>query len=101
MTINIDEKFMAVGIKSVDVKHRINLGEKIMKLVSKKKAEAYKVFIGQDGDILLRPVVTVPAKEAWIYENKEVMTKIRQGLVEAGEGKIEKVKDVEEFFEKL
>lgn len=101
MTINIDEKFIPIGIKSVDTKHRINLGGKIMKLVSKQKAEAYKVFIGQDGDILLKPVVTVPAKEAWIYENKEVLAHIKQGLTEARAGKVEKVKDINAFFKDL
>ncbi|MBU4312261.1 MAG: hypothetical protein KJ706_06060 [Candidatus Omnitrophica bacterium] len=102
MTIKVDEKFVSVGIKTVDSKNRINLGEKILKVIdSKGKADAYKIFIGKEGDILLRPVVTIPANEAWIYEHPEVLKKIRKGLDEAGKGKTKKVSDLDKFFKEL
>jgi hypothetical protein len=102
MTINVEEKFIAVGIKTVDSKNRINLGEKVLKAISSKsKADAYKVFVGKDGDILLKPVVVVPSREAWIYDNPKVLKQIRDGLSEASEGKVEKVKDLDKFFKEL
>ena len=102
MTIKVDEKFVSVGIKTVDSKNRINLGEKILKIIdSKGRADAYKVFIGKEGDILLRPVITIPAREAWIYEHPEILKKIRKGLEEAGKGKTKKVNDLDKFFEEL
>lgn len=102
MTINVEEKFIAVGIKTMDSKNRINLGEKVLKAISSKnKADAYKVFVGKDGDILLKPVVAVPSREAWIYDNPKVLKQIRDGLNEANEGKVEKVKDLGKFFKEL
>ena len=103
MTIKVDERFVPIGdIKTIDSKNRINLGEKILRVVdSKVKADAYEVFIGEEGDILLRPVVTIPANEAWVYENPEVLKKIRKGLDEAGKGKTKKVNDLDKFFKKL
>jgi hypothetical protein len=102
MTIKVDEKFISVGIKTVDSKNRISLGEKILKVIdSKGKAEAYRVFIGKEGDILLRPVVTIPAREAWIYEDPEILKKIHKGLGEAGKSKAKKANDLDKFFKEL
>ncbi|MBL7130789.1 MAG: hypothetical protein ISS45_05250 [Candidatus Omnitrophica bacterium] len=94
----INEEFKAIGVKSLDSKNRLNIGEKILKYM---KVDAFKVFIGKEGDILLRPMVNIPSREAWIYQNPEVLKQIRQGLTEAQQGKIEEVKDLGEFFESL
>lgn len=98
----INEKFIATGIKSLDSKNRITLGEKTLKFVlSKTKVDAYTVFVGEEGDILLRPVVTIPSREAWIYRKPEVLKRIRKGLNEAEQGKVEKVKNLDSFLKKL
>ena len=101
--LNINEKFIPVEVKSVDFKNRINLGSKIIAFVSRmmKKTDAYQVCIGNEGDILLRPVVNIPSKEAWIYQNPKVKKQIQEGLQEAAKGNIEKVKDLDTFFESL
>jgi len=59
------------------------------------------VYVGEDGDILLRPVVTIPSKEAWIYENPTVLEEIRKGLSEANQGNLKKIKSLEDFLEEL
>ncbi len=102
MTINVEEKFVSVGIKTVDSKNRIGLGEKILKTIdSKGRVDAYKIFIGKEGDILLRPVIAIPANEAWIHDNPEILKKIRKGLDEADKGKAKKVNDLDKFFKEL
>ncbi|MFH1857026.1 MAG: hypothetical protein ABH836_07400 [Candidatus Omnitrophota bacterium] len=102
-TINVgSEKFIPMGIKSLDSKNRITIGEKILKLISAQTgAEEFKIFYGEEGDILLRPMVSIPGKEAWIYRNPKVMKLLRQGLAEAGEGKTEKVKNLDNFLKDL
>jgi len=95
----IDEQFKAVDVKNVDSKNRISLGEKILKVL--KKADAFKIFIGRDGDILLRPMVNIPMKEAWVYKNPKVLKQIRQGLTEAKKGNVKEVKELDAFFESL
>ena len=99
MTIKVQENFTSICIKTVDVKNRINLGEKVLKTGS--STDVYEIFVGKDGDILLRPVVTIPAKEAWIYENPKVIGKIRKGLAEAKQGKVKKVKSLASFLKKV
>ncbi|MFA4889173.1 MAG: hypothetical protein WC628_06335 [Candidatus Omnitrophota bacterium] len=100
--VEIKEKFMPVDTRPLDSKHRITLGGRLQRLIaSKMKIDSYQVFVGKDGDILLRPAVSIPSSEAWIYRNPEVTGKIRRGLQEAGEGKTEKADDLEGFLNNL
>lgn len=101
-TIEVQETFMPVDTRPLDSKHRITLGGKLRKfLMNKMKIDSYQVFLGKEGDILLRPAVSVPSSEAWLYRNPEALAKVRQGLQEAAEGKIEKVDDLESFLKDL
>lgn len=98
----IREMFMLVDTRPLDSKHRITVGGKLQKLIAgKMKIDSYQVFIGKEGDILLRPAVSVPSSEVWVYRNPEVIGKIRRGLKEAAEGKTEKVDDLESFLSDL
>ncbi len=100
--LEIKENFMSVDTRPLDSKHRITLGGRLQKLLmSKMKIDSYQVFVGKKGDILLRPAVSIPSNEAWVYQNPEVIGKVRKGLQEAGEGKIEKVDNLEDFLDNL
>lgn len=100
--VEIKEKFMPVDTRPLDSKHRITLGGRLQRLMmSKMKIDSYQVFVGKSGDILLRPAVSIPSSEAWVYNNPEVIGKVRKGLQEAGEGKAEKVSDLEGFLNGL
>ena len=101
-TLEVKEMFMLVDTRPLDSKHRITVGGKLQKLITgKMNIDSYQVFIGKDGDILLRPAVSIPSSEAWAYRNPEVIGKIRQGLKDAAEGKVEKVDDLESFLRDL
>ncbi len=98
----IREVFMPVDTRPLDSKHRITLGGRLQKLlVSKMRIDSYQVFVGKEGDILLRPAVSVPSSEAWVYRNPKVIGKIRQGLKEAALGNTEKANDLESFLSDL
>lgn len=98
----INEKFIPVDTRPLDSKHRITLGGRLIKLITARmKIDSYQVFVGKDGDILLRPAVSIPSSEAWIYRNHKVIDKIRKGLGEAAQGAVEKVEDLEEFLKGL
>lgn len=100
--IEVKEQFMPVDTRPLDSKHRITLGGRLYRVVSSKmKIDSYQVFVGKDGDILLRPAVSILSSEAWVYRNPEVIGKMRQGLKEAAEGKTEKVDDLEDFLSAL
>lgn len=94
----IHQGFVPVDIKSMDTKNRITIGERIIKKISRQnRVSQFQVFIGQDGDILLRPLTAIPSREAWIYEKPEFIGQIRQGLQEAKEGKAEKIENLEDL----
>lgn len=65
------------------------------------KVDAFQIFVGEDGDVLLRPVVNVPAKEAWLFKNPKALKAVKEGLKEAKVGKTKKVLDLDEFIENL
>lgn len=101
-TVEIKEKFISVDTRPLDSKHRITLGGRLQRLMmSRMKIDSYQVFVGKSGDILLRPSVTIPSSEAWVYNNSEVIGKVRKGLLDAAEGKVDKVSDLEDFLNEL
>jgi hypothetical protein len=51
----------------------------------------YHIYSNSLGQILLDPQVTIPASEAWLFNNPKALDLVRQGLVDAAEGKISKV----------
>lgn len=101
-TVEIKEMFMSVDTRSLDSKHRVTLGGRLQRLMmSKMKIDSYQVFVGKNGDILLRPAVSIPSSEAWVYNNSEVIGKVRKGLQDAAEGKVNKVSDLDGFLNEL
>jgi hypothetical protein len=100
--VDIHEEFIPYQTKPLDSKYRITLGNRLTRLLGKRmNTEAYQIFVGRNGDILLRPSVSIPSNEAWVYQNPEVIGKLRKGLQEAREGKTERVENLESFLEKL
>lgn len=65
-----------------DSKNRINLGAS----VKNEPGVRYKVLRNELGQILLDPVKSVPAYEAWIYENPARIQSIKKGIAQAEAG---------------
>ena len=84
-TILITENFTEVTTKSIDERKRISIGGLAGSLF--KGISRFKIFRGAQGDVLLRPVVEVPAQEAWLYQNKEALKSVRKGIRESARGK--------------
>ncbi len=51
----------------------------------------YHIYSNSAGQIVLDPQVTVPASEAWLFNNPDAMAAIRRGLADAAQGKISRV----------
>jgi len=47
-----------------------------------------------DGTIVLRPAVTVPASEAWLWKNKKALAMVQRGLEEARQRRFVKGPDL-------
>lgn len=67
-----------------DSKHRVSLGTAIQTPAGVR----YRVMYNDAGQILLDPVKTVPAHEAWIWENRERIASIKRGVAQAEAGKL-------------
>ncbi len=102
-SVVINEEFSSFDTRALDSKHRITLGGKLLKTTAQRvrKIDSYQVLVGKNGNILLRPSVSIPASEAWIYENPRVIGSIRKGLEEAKRGKKVVARDLDAFLEKL
>lgn len=48
----------------------------------------YNVYTNSYGQIVLDPQVTIPASEAWIFEDKAILTSIDRGMAEANNGQL-------------
>jgi hypothetical protein len=82
-TIIKDPKFhiVAEGL-APDSKKRLSL--------SKALADAsvtFNVYVNPLGQIILDPHKKVPAHEAWVFEDKEILASLKRGLKQAAQGK--------------
>lgn len=74
-------KFLTVKTVRPDGKGRITLG----KLT--KEYSGYTLKESADGIIVLEPLIEIPAREAWLFKNKEALTSVERGLKQSSEGK--------------
>jgi hypothetical protein len=70
-----------------DSKHRVTLGS----AVQTPPGVRYKVLQNEAGQILLDPIKSVPAYEAWVWENPERIASIQRGIKQAQAGKVVKI----------
>ena len=68
-----------------DSKGRITLG-KLAEGVS-----SYRARRKADGTIVLEPFVEIPADEQWLWDNKEELAKVLQGIADAKAGRLTKM----------
>ncbi len=65
-----------------DAKGRITLG-KLADGVS-----SFRVSEQPGGGFLLEPMVEIPAREKWLFENKAALASVRRGLAQSGKGEV-------------
>jgi hypothetical protein len=51
------------------------------------KSKTYRVLTNDLGQILLEPIVDIPERERWLFENPEALEAVKQGLKESAERK--------------
>ena len=82
--LKIDDEFHEIGTRTIDDRDRLILG-KLLK--GSKRVRLYK---NDRGELLLMPLVEIPASEIWLYQNKEALQSVQKGLEDASKGKISK-----------
>jgi hypothetical protein len=51
----------------------------------------YHIYSNSVGQIVLDPQVTIPASEAWLFNNPDALASVRRGLADAAQGRVSKV----------
>jgi hypothetical protein len=69
----------------LDSKSRIALGKFVSEGVT-----GFDVLAQEDGSLVLLPTVEIPARELWLFKNKNAMSSVRRGLKQVAEGKTSK-----------
>ena len=82
------DKFVPIG-KEVepDDRKRLALG---CVLPAKSQGIRYNILLNRDGQILLDPVKSVPAREAWVHENPERLNSLLKGIAQIEAGRVVK-----------
>ena len=98
-----NENFELVGSARLDTKKRVTLGAvfKKSRLFNETSVETFETFIGSEGDILLKPRVSIPARELWVHQNPNAAKDIQRGIQDVKQGRVTKVKDINKFIKQL
>ena len=89
-----DVEFEALTETRVDAKRRVALGKILPRQVTR-----FRVYRNAHGQIVLDPMVSIPAHEAWLFKNKRASHLVRRGLEDARKGRLVNAK--EEFSKHL
>ena len=80
-----DLKRIAEGVKP-DAKKRVVLPKALVR-----EGITYHIYSNSIGQIVLDPQVTIPASEAWLFNNRDALASVQRGLSDAARGRVSKV----------
>ena len=83
--IHISDDFSELATKTIDERERISIGKYL------KNFKRVRIYQNKAGEILIQPIVEIPASELWLYKNKQASKAVQSGLKDATEGKISKL----------
>ena len=83
-----DAKFEQLTETRVDTKRRISLGKILSSQVT-----SFRIYRNAHGQIVLDPMVSVPAHDAWLFKNTRASTLVRRGLEDAKRGRLVKARE--------
>lgn len=78
------------GYVHPDARGRLTLG-------SAARDEDYRVLVNDKGQILLDPVVAIPASEAWLWESPALRASMERALKQAEAGEFEDLGSFAQF----
>ncbi len=83
-----DVDFQEVTEARIDAKHRVALGKSLSSQIT-----SFRVYRNAHGQIILDPMVSIPAHEAWLFKSKRASTLVQEGLEDAKHGRVVKSKE--------
>ncbi len=83
--LKIEDEFEEVATRTIDERNRLTLAE------LPEGSKRVRIYKNDRGEVLLQPVIEIPASEAWLFRNEEALESVKKGLKDASEGKISKL----------
>ncbi len=74
------------GSVKPDAKKRVVLPKALVR-----EGVTYHIYHNRIGQIVLDPQITIPASEAWLFNNPDAIASVRRGLADASRGRVSKV----------
>ena len=90
--LKVNDSFKEIGTRTIDERNRLTIGEIL------KGSKRIRLYQNESGEVLLQPIVEIPASELWLFQNPEAINDIREGLRDASQGKVSRL-DPEELTE--
>jgi hypothetical protein len=63
------------------------------------KGKSYRVMVNDAGQILLDPVVAIPERELWLWQNPEAIASVQRGIQQAAEGELHDMGSFSQYAE--
>lgn len=90
---NQNFQFVASGL-APDSKKRVSLTK-----VVADAGVTFNIYVNKLGQIVLDPQKSIPAHEAWIFEDKKILASVKRGLKQAAQGKAKYVGSFAKYAE--
>jgi hypothetical protein len=84
-SLKVNEEFKEIGTRAIDDRNRLTLGELL------KGSKRVRLYKNNRGEVLVQPVVEIPASELWLFQHKEALENVKKGLQDVAEGRISKL----------
>ena len=84
-TVRINDEFKEVDTRTIDDRNRLTLGELL------KGSKRVRLYKNKRGEVLVQPVVEIPASELWLFQDKEALENVKGGLKDAAQGRISRL----------
>jgi hypothetical protein len=75
-----------------DSRGRLSLGTVV-------KGKRYRMMVNAAGQILLDPVVAVPERELWLWQNPEAIASVQRGIDQAADGELQDMGSFAQYAE--
>jgi hypothetical protein len=80
-----DFKKIADNVKP-DAKKRV-----VLRSVPIQEGVSYHIYENKAGQIVLDPQITIPASEVWLFNNREALSSLKRGILDAEQGRVHKI----------
>ena len=83
--LKVKDEFKEIDTRTIDDRNRLTIGGLM------KGSKRVRLCKNDPGELLLQPVIEIPASEALLFRNEQAMGNVKAGLEDASEGKISKL----------